>query len=165
MKQIYLCGPITGRPAYEHHFFRVEKEIYDKAKAQGLPISILNPARFPVKKEAWESCLRYSIRELLTCDGVALLQGWQHSRGCSMELSLAGQLKIPVVYLEPPVNVSVISLFRELPVYSDIPRYFEKRLVQMEAEGRDENAMEDRAFLETCNRFLDPHGFEYIDRD
>jgi hypothetical protein len=163
MKKIYLCGPITGDPDYEQHFLKAEEAILNKINSEGLQIKTINPSQFPLKKEPWEICLRYSIRTMLSCDGVALLQGWENSRGCRMELSLAGQLKIPVVYLEPPVEPSLIRLFLETPFYSDIPLYFENRIVRLEAEGRDERRWEDFALVETCNRFLDPYGFEYIE--
>jgi hypothetical protein len=164
LKKIYLCGPITGRPDYEEHFLKVEKTLLDKINLEGLPIKTINPSQFPLKKEPWEICLRYCIRAMLTCDGIALLQGWEHSIGCLLELYLAGRLKIPAVYLEPPVDFSIINLFLDAPVCSDVPRYFENRLTALEAEGRDELNWEDTALIETCNRFLDPHGFEYIER-
>jgi hypothetical protein len=81
-----------------------------------------------------------------------------------MELALAGELKIPVVYIEPPVDASTLALLFKKPVRSDIPRYFESRIAAMEAKGFDEACIEDRALAETANRYLDPHGFEYIDR-
>jgi hypothetical protein len=50
------------------------------------------------------------------------------------------------------------------PFYSDIPRYFEKRLAATEAEPNEEELnWEEIALVETCNRFLDPYGFEYIE--
>jgi hypothetical protein len=165
VKKIYLCGPITGRPDYEQHFLKAEEAILRRAKHAGLRIRAVNPSRFQLKEAPWEICLRYSIMAMLSCDGIALLQGWENSQGCRLELSLAGQLAIPVVYLEPPVDTSIISLLFQLQVYSDIPRYFEKRLVRLEAEGRDEVPWEALALVETGNRFLDPHGFEYIERD
>jgi nucleoside 2-deoxyribosyltransferase len=165
MKKIYLCGPITGRPDYEQHFLNVEETILNKTHGMGLQIKTVNPSQFTLKKEPWEICLRYCIKAMLSCDGIALLQGWENSQGCKLELSIAGQLKIPVVHLEPPVDSSIVRSFLEMPIYSDVPRYFQNRFAQLEAEGRDEMTWEDIALVETCNRFLDPYGFEYIERN
>ncbi|MDR2144608.1 MAG: DUF4406 domain-containing protein [Treponema sp.] len=161
MKKIYLCGPITGRPDYERHFLTAEETLLYRINAEGLRIKTLNPSRFPLKTAPWETCMRYAVRAMLTCDGIALLRGWENSRGCRMELSLAGQLKIPVVYLEPPADTpAILALF---DLYSDVHRYFGNRIERLETEGRDAEDCKKIAFLETCNRFLDPHGFEYIE--
>jgi hypothetical protein len=165
MKRIFLCGPISGRADYEEHFLKAEETLLNKIKLEGLQIKTVNPSQFPLKKEPWEICLRYTIKAMLSCDGIALLQGWEQSQGCLTELSLAGWLKIPVVYLEQPVSSQDILAFYNKPLHSDVPRYFESRITALEAEGRDELEWEDIALIETCNRFLDPYGFEYISRE
>jgi hypothetical protein len=164
MKRIYLCGPISGCPDYEERFLKTEETLLNKIKLEGLQIKTVNPSQFPSKKEPWEIRVRYSIKAMLSCDGIALLQGWEESRGCVMKLSLAGRLKIPVVYLEPPVSADYIAKFFNYrfsdPFYSDIPRYFEKCLA---TETEQKLNWEEIALVETCNRFLDPYGFEYIE--
>ncbi|MDR2186373.1 MAG: DUF4406 domain-containing protein [Treponema sp.] len=162
MKQIYLCGPVTGDPGYREHFSRVEESIAARANRSLL---IVNPALLPLENTRWETCMRYCLKAMLDCGGIALLRGWQHSRGARMELTLAGQLKIPVVYLEPPVDESALALLFGTPVCSDVPRYLERRIAALEANGCDEALIRDRALYETETRYLDPHGFEYIDRE
>jgi hypothetical protein len=163
MKRIFLCGPISGRPNYEEHFLKAEEAILNRIKLEGLQIKTVNPSQFPLKGKPWEICMRYSIKAMLSCDGIALLQGWEESKRCLLELSLAGRLKIPVVYLEPPVSAQDIPNFFNHPIYSDIPRYFEKCIAGAESLGRDDLEWEDIATIETCNRFLDPYGFNYIE--
>jgi hypothetical protein len=108
--------------------------------------------------------MRYCLKIMLSCDGIALLQGWEQSRGSRLELMTAGELKIPVVYLEPPVDASTLALLFEAPVHSDIPRYYERSFARLRQSGMDDRLLEDLALRETCTRYLDPHGFEYIDR-
>lgn len=44
----------------------------------------------------WEICLRIALRQLLLCDGLAVLPGWELSRGASLEVNLAHDLRMPV---------------------------------------------------------------------
>jgi hypothetical protein len=94
------------------------------------------------------------------CDGIALLQGWQKSRGAEIDLGLAKTLHIPVVYVEPPVDCCNLSeLFIAAP---ESLRYYNARLARFHLEGFEESAADERATAELANRYLDPYGFEYI---
>jgi hypothetical protein len=164
MKTIYLSGPISGRDEKEYtlHFYKVADEIFRRIGLEGLGIDTFNPV--PCGKEcvgsgaAWHEYMRYSISRLARCDGIALLRGWEASRGARLELDLADKLKIPVVYLEPPVNVEGFSRFP-----AELNRYFQARCEQCIARGYNEEFSEECALYETANRYLDPHGFEYLD--
>jgi len=48
----------------------------------------------------WKCYLRYDLRELLTCDGVALLDGWRASTGAQLERNVAQEAGIDVRELE-----------------------------------------------------------------
>lgn len=43
----------------------------------------------------WSDYMRRGLRQLLTCDGVALLEGWGDSRGARLEMHVAQQLGMP----------------------------------------------------------------------
>jgi hypothetical protein len=163
MKQIYVCGPISGRPEeeYKEHFCTVASTIVQKAKNDGVEVEILNPSTFPCKDLSWEASLKYCIKKLVDCDGIAVLQGWEHSRGCLLELEIAGRLKIPVVHIEPPVDECVVAEFSNHPVCSDVLRYYRDRYFKAEKDPHTAEHPGDIALLETVNRYLDPHGFEY----
>lgn len=47
--------------------------------------------------ELWRSCMRKCLAALAGCDAIALLPGWQHSRGASLELFVATQLGLRVI--------------------------------------------------------------------
>jgi len=167
MKAIYICGPITGRPEeeYRSHFEKVKATLAKNAEAEGLDIKFVNPTDLADKGTFWEAALKLCIRSLVACDGIAVLQGWEHSKGCLLELEIAGRLKIPVVYIEPPVDEDGIAEFSNHPIYSDVVRYYRKRYFQAEANQTTAVHPGDIATLETVNRYLDPHGFEYIDKE
>lgn len=45
---------------------------------------------------AWEDYLRWDLRELLDCEGVATLPGWANSRGARFEVRVARDLALPI---------------------------------------------------------------------
>ena len=164
MKRIYLSGPITGRDETDYiaHFENVGETIFKKAQGANIEISICSPILFCTEVPAdapWHLYMRACIKRLVDADGIALLQGWEQSRGAKLELSIAQSLKIPVVYLEGPIGPE-----NWYPIFDEnreIWRYYEKKAEALLAVF-DEVAVEDMAAIETMNRFLDPAGFEYI---
>jgi hypothetical protein len=158
---IYLCGPVSKGPRAEAfaQFQDVEQESRRRANDAKVQIWTDNPMRFCPASHEWHEAMRVCVGELVRCDGIALLQGWQESKGAALELRLSQDLQIPVVYIEPPFD-------HEYPyeVFSAAPetaRYYNDRLSQFEKEGAEESIAE-RAAAELSDRYLDPHGFEYI---
>jgi len=162
MKHIYLCGPVSGRDGQEAagHFYKVEKSIRRSNDLSSM-ICTSNPMRFCPPDLDWQQAMKICVGEMVRCGGIALLQGWQRSRGAAIELKLAQDLHIPVVYVEPPLDfISLSELFTAAP---ETLRYYNARLSQFQREGVEELLAEDRAIAELANRYLDPHGFEYIE--
>ncbi len=162
MKHIYLCGPVTGRPLEKarQHFGSVEQNIHRTATDNNATICTSNPMRFCLPGIDWHQAMRTCVSELARCGGIALLQGWQQSKGAVIELKLAEDLHIPVVYIEPPAGPDYLtSIFAVAP---ETLRYYNARLLQFQREGVEESLAEDRAVAELTNRYLDPYGFEYI---
>jgi hypothetical protein len=90
--KLYISGPMTGFP--EHNFpafFRAQTEL----ELAGFEVS--NPAQYPVVEgETWEACLKRDIKDLVDCDGVAVLPDWRISKGARLEVDIADRLKLPV---------------------------------------------------------------------
>jgi len=163
MKSIYIAGPITGRPWVfaSDHFHNNERRIRSAARESKIEIAIHNPVDICLPSYGWQTAMRHCIRELTCCHGIAMLQGWQKSKGAAIELKLAQDLHIPAVYIEPPVSFMDISeLFIAAP---ETLRYYNARLSQFQREGVEESLAESRATAELANRYLDPYGFEYIE--
>lgn len=96
MKRVYLAGPMTGYPELNFPAFHREA-----ARLRATGLDVVNPAEINVDPAAgWVECMRADIRELVTCDGIALLPGWEKSKGATLEHHIASALGLAVVSLE-----------------------------------------------------------------
>jgi hypothetical protein len=92
MKKIYISGPMTGIPQYNFPAF-------DKAEEalRHMGLDVYNPAsKGVIEGYEWKDYLKIDIPELFKCDAVAVLHGWEHSRGACFEIFNAQQVGIPV---------------------------------------------------------------------
>ncbi len=108
MKRIYIAGPMSGKPSLNFPLFNAEA-----ARLRALGYDVINPAELnggeselaqckamtPEQlQEHWRRCMVADITQLVTCDGIALLPGWQHSKGASLEAHIAQELGLGVRY-------------------------------------------------------------------
>ena len=83
--RLYVAGPMTGLPDYNYPAFA---EAAARLRAVGYEVeSPAEPGQVPGWE--WTDYLRRGLRQMLTCDGVALLPGWVSSRGASKEAEVA----------------------------------------------------------------------------
>lgn len=102
----YLSGPMTGYAEYNFPAFR---EAAASLRARGL--AVLSPHELDEAESEhlpgthqWDYYLRRDIRELVKCDAIAVLSGWTRSKGARLEVHIAKELGMPVVWsdtLEP----------------------------------------------------------------
>ncbi len=77
MKRVYISGPMTGMPDFNFPAFNAEA-----ARLRSLGYEVVNPAEInQVTQGEWHECLRRDIVELMSCDTLALMPGWQGSNG------------------------------------------------------------------------------------
>ncbi len=90
--KIYIAGPMSGLPDFNYPVFH--------AAASGLRKlghAVENPAENPTPAcGSWEGYMRMAIAQLVKCDAVALLPGWESSKGASLEHRLAHDLGLMV---------------------------------------------------------------------
>lgn len=92
MKRIYLAGPMSGLENLNFPTFHAET-----ARLRALGYDVVNPAEInPDPLAQWRDCMRQDIKQLVDCDGIALLDGWEKSRGASLEHHIAQGLGLPV---------------------------------------------------------------------
>jgi len=87
--RLYLSGRITGNDNYREDFAE------GRAGLENAGYDVCDPADFGFAEDvAWEDAMKHDIREMLGCDGVALLPSWEKSRGACIEARLARELGI-----------------------------------------------------------------------
>ena len=93
--RVYIAGPMSNLPADNYPAFNAAAALL---RSTGLHVE--NPAENPAPPHpSWEAYMRMALPQMLTCDTVALLPGWQKSRGARLELHVAGELGLQVVLL------------------------------------------------------------------
>lgn len=107
--KLYVAGPMSGCLEMNFPAFHAEA-----ARLRGMGFWIVNPAEINADPTAgWLECMRADIRELVTCDGIALLPGWEQSRGATVEHTLARGLGLRIYQAR-----HLIGLAGDMPVIS-----------------------------------------------
>ena len=86
--KLYIAGPMSQLPEFNYPaFMDAERQLV----AAGYEVE--NPAGpGQVDGWTWQDYMKRGIGQLVRCDGVALLPGWDLSRGAQIEAALATQL-------------------------------------------------------------------------
>lgn len=97
--RIYVAGPMTGIAELNFPAFHAEA-----ARLRALGHVVVNPAEINSDPTAaWHVCMRQDIAQLVTCDALQLLPGWERSKGAGIEVRLAGDLAMPVYTPANPI--------------------------------------------------------------
>lgn len=91
--KLYVAGPMTGVPRYNFPAFRAAA-----AALHGRGYDVLDPSRHGADRPGygWSNYMRLGLRDVLAADGVALLPGWESSRGATLEIQVAEALDMPI---------------------------------------------------------------------
>ena len=104
--KIYISGPITGYNLDERRqtFDKARKEVEGWAERMNkfnhlhTQIEIFSPPHAYEKGMTYEEIMRYDIEQLLKCDLIVFLHGWQDSRGCKAEREVAKVCGIKILF-------------------------------------------------------------------
>ncbi|MCI2958193.1 DUF4406 domain-containing protein [Agromyces atrinae] len=90
--KLYIAGPMTGFPDFNYPAFRSAAELL-AALGHDVedPSTNINPT--PNDYHGW---LRAGLAQLIRCEGVALLDGWEASGGARLEVNVAATLGMRV---------------------------------------------------------------------
>ena len=96
-ERIYIAGPMTGVPEHNFPAFHAAAERLRQAGWE-----VVNPAEnFGGQTDLpRETYLRADVALLVTCNAIAMLGGWEESRGAKLEYLLARELGMPVLDAE-----------------------------------------------------------------
>lgn len=92
--RVYVAGPMSNLPEFNYPAFFAAT---DRLELAGY--GVINPARIEGREgcKSWLDFMRASLMDLAACDGIALLDGWQDSRGAALEAHIARSLDLPVM--------------------------------------------------------------------
>lgn len=100
MNRIYISGSITDGGSITDRAEIAEREqaFHDAEIAlRALGFKPINPARTEGREfcTSWLDYMRAALRDIAEADAVAVLPGWDRSRGAQVEVRLAGDLGLP----------------------------------------------------------------------
>lgn len=140
MRRAYLSGAMSGLPDHNFPAFHAEA-----AKLRAAGWDVVNPAELnPDTTMTWEECLRVDIRELCGCDAIALMPGWERSKGANLELHVAHRLGLEVIHL--PLQFDLVAHLRRQAEFSErtfgpgarvaaVCDHVEKELIEVQQSG------------------------------
>lgn len=98
--KVYIAGPMTGLPEFNYPAFR---DASARLAALGHhvedPSTNVNPT--PDDYHGW---LRAGLLQLIDCEGIALLPGWEASGGARLEVNVGATLGLHVRPLSEWLN-------------------------------------------------------------
>ena len=98
---LYIAGPMTGIAEFNYPAFRAAE-----TQLRALGYNTLNPVDAeehnptPGIPQSWDWYMRHALRMVLDADAIALLPGWQDSRGARLETHVATALGMDARDLE-----------------------------------------------------------------
>ena len=108
--KIYLSGPMSG---IVDNNFPAFYEWAARLRAQGY--EVVSPAEIQEAK-TWELCLRADMCEMLECEAIALMPGWENSKGANLELHVAHRVGMKVIHL--PLQFDLVAHLRRQMEFS-----------------------------------------------
>lgn len=93
--KVYISGPITGLPleTVYNNFTNAEVRLLEQG------YGVVNPLNNGLPTNAtWNEHMRADLKLLLDCDAIYMLDGWEYSRGASLEYDLAIDLGFKLIH-------------------------------------------------------------------
>ena len=99
---IYISGPMSGYVESNFPAFEVAAK---RLRQQGF--TVISPHEIEPKENTWAACMRSDIKQLMDAESVAVLQGWEKSKGAGIEVGLAIKLGMQIMDAETlqPVKI------------------------------------------------------------
>lgn len=104
--KVYLAGPMTGYPEKNYPAF-----VNAAAWLREVGYAVVSPAEVnpDLNEGTWQECMKKDIHELLACECVVVLPGWQNSEGATLEVNIARAMSMPIMQLTVALNAQLAS--------------------------------------------------------
>lgn len=105
-QKIYLSGAMTGLPDYNYPAFnKLALQLRDAG------YEVANPAENnPPSCNSWQGWMRIAIAQMVTCDAVVMLEGWEKSKGANIEFDLAVKIGMPAFFEQDFLRVKLAGI-------------------------------------------------------
>jgi len=108
--RLYLAGPMTSYPEFNYPAFNDAA-----ARLREAGHDVVNPAENDNGESGkeWSYYMRLDMHHVLSVEGVAVLPGWEDSRGARLEVVVAVSLGLPIfdasalVEITPEISIQV----------------------------------------------------------
>lgn len=110
MTVLYVAGPMTGYADYNYPAFN-----WASADLREVGYEVLNPVDSekhnptPGRPQSWDWYMRHAIRMVMDAEGIAVLTGWEKSKGAKLEVLLALELGMRVCTVEDWLHEKVFA--------------------------------------------------------
>lgn len=91
--KIYISGPMTGLPGLNFPAFNAAAAVLRTSR-----IEVVNPVEINNGEIHWNTCMRTNIAALVMCNAIFMLEGWQGSKGATLEHYIAETLGMKVIF-------------------------------------------------------------------
>ena len=94
--KLYTAGPMSGIPDFNYPAFRTAEQQLTMAGYNVLCPVDSEQHNDTGKPQTWDWYMRHALRMVLDAEGLAMLPGWENSRGAILEVHVARSLDLPV---------------------------------------------------------------------
>lgn len=99
--KIYISGPISKNPDYKEQFRKAEANL----KLAGY--EVINPIKN--RGKSYKELIDKGLLQLMECDTICLLPGFEESTGAMLELEYAKAVELKIMYMEDLNDMSKLK--------------------------------------------------------